>query len=353
MPPAGAIPTFAAVYQAHATDVHNLVQLLVPAQDVGDVEHECWTAIASSLPRYDPAQPLKPWINTIVRRTIFRRRGRSDKRWVLLPDEIINELSRDRRSIADAVVGARELLDKILQSMSERQRDIFLRHLRDRHSTEKIAEDIGISHRGVQKALERARSKAEAVLRRQDASERRALRKKQRAFMLPLGLTLDMKAWLAEVRAMLMRAFTWVKGTAASFTVGAGVVATAGAIAPLPEHPCAPATEGAPAVAAMAVAAPALPEVSDAPAEVSREATTLPASSAKSTAGPSFNSVSVRPLSAEMSSLQGIEALLETDPEGALAALELHKKAFPRERLHGARRRIEMLVQKKIPPRSL
>ena len=92
---------------------------------------------------------------------------------------------------------------------------------------------------------------------------------------------------------------------------------------------------------------------------MSSDAVAMPAPSLKSAAGPSSSSLSDRPLAAELSSLHGIQSLLDADAATARAALELHKKTFPRERLHAARRRLEMLVPAKtsLPeppvPRSL
>jgi hypothetical protein len=96
-----------------------------------------------------------------------------------------------------------------------------------------------------------------------------------------------------------------------------------------------------PKIVGAVIAAPAAPMVSDAPASTTSSAAALPAFSAKTAAGPSSGASKGSSLLLERRSLKRIEALLATDPAAALAALEVHKKAFPREDLRAERQGIE------------
>jgi DNA-directed RNA polymerase specialized sigma24 family protein len=73
-PPA---PTFAAIYKEWFNYVHAVVRHRVPRQDVDDVVQQIFAGVARGLPKFDPALPFKPWLNTIIVRTLvpYFRRG--------------------------------------------------------------------------------------------------------------------------------------------------------------------------------------------------------------------------------------------------------------------------------------
>lgn len=109
-PPSGERPASASVHQAYASYVHDLVRQRVPARDADDLEQQSFLEIHRALPSYDPARPLKPWIKTIVLRTVNSHLQRSStRRELLLP-----VTAEDLRSGSEALLGAQELLRSAL-----------------------------------------------------------------------------------------------------------------------------------------------------------------------------------------------------------------------------------------------
>jgi RNA polymerase sigma factor (sigma-70 family) len=341
-PPSGERPDLDAVHQAYASYVHELVRHRVPPRDVDDLEQQSFLEIHGALPNYDPARPIMPWIKTIVLRTIQNHLQRSSTRCELL----VPVIGQDLRSGSEDLVGTLELLSSVLAPLSEPQQSMVVRHLRDGEPVEQIAEDLKLSKSGAYKLLAAARAKLADAVRRHQARERRLLGGRG-AFLFLFGLDLRPQVWIMRARSALERAFAAVKAGSASVGASAAVVVALGAVE-LPVRPSAPAPAAKPAspVAVSVAAAPARMALGGAGA-------LPPPLSMESAAGPSPDAEPDRDAAAEHSSLQRIRAMLKTDPAAALAALELHKKAFPREQFRTDREGIESIARARAnPPRS-
>jgi RNA polymerase sigma-70 factor (ECF subfamily) len=351
-PPSGEPLTLAAIYPAYVSYVRHLVRRRIPRRDVDDFVQQSFLEIHRSLPRLDPARPLKPWIRAIVLHITHNHLQRASTRRELLGDEI----AEDPHSDSEELVGTTELLREVLAPLSEEQRAIVIRHLRDEAQVSEIADILKLSRRGGYKLLEAARAKLAAALARHQARERRVLGD-QDAFLLPFGLgalprfdffaalNRSVRAWSTRARSALGRALATVKAASASVGAGAGLALVLGALVSPQRSPSAPDEVVAPKIARAVTAAPATPMATDAPASTTSAPTPLPAFSAKSAAGPSSGASKGSRALLEQSSLDGIGALLETDPIAALAAIERHKKAFSREQHPAEREHIEELAR--------
>jgi hypothetical protein len=233
---------------------------------------------------------------------------------------------------------------------------MVVRHLRDGEPVGEIAEDLKLSRSGGHKVLEAARAKLADALRRHQARERRQLGGRG-ASLLPFGLgahplldlfaalSLHARAWSTRAQSALGRVLATVKVASTSIGTGAGLVLVVGALAAPQRKPSAPEEGVAPKIARAVTAMPVTPMASNTPAPAQSAAAPLPAFGAKSAAGPSSGASKGRHAPLERRSLNRIKALLATDPAAALAALELHKKAFPREDLRAERKGIEKLAR--------
>jgi RNA polymerase sigma-70 factor (ECF subfamily) len=351
-PPSGERLTLTAIYPAYASYVRRLVRRRIPRRDVDDFVQQSFLEIHRSLPNHDPARPLKPWITAIVLHITCNHLQRASTRCELLGDET----AEDPRSDSEKLVGTTELLREVLAPLSEEQRAIVIRHLRDEEQVSEIADNLKLSRRGGYKLLAAARAKLADALSRHQARERRVLGD-QDAFLLPFGLgafprfdffaalALRATAWSTRARSALGRALATAKAASASVGPGAGLALVLGALAAPPSGPSAPEEGMAPKIAGAGIAAPAALMASNAPASTTSYAVPLPAVSAKSAAELSSDASKESSLLLERRSLKRIEALLATNPAAALAAIERHKKAFPREQLRAERQGIEKLAR--------
>src|ERR1700688_4665276 len=67
---AGKRPTLAELYAARFDEVESSVRFFgVPERDAWDVAQDVFVRVHASLPQYDPARPIGPWLKTITYRT--------------------------------------------------------------------------------------------------------------------------------------------------------------------------------------------------------------------------------------------------------------------------------------------
>jgi RNA polymerase sigma-70 factor, ECF subfamily len=356
--PSAARPTFEAIYKEWFGYVHTVVKRRVPPHDVEDMVQQIFAGIARGLPKFDPALPFKPWLNTIIVRTLVPYFSRNAHRTAAV--KALAELPHDVAPCIEERFVALELVPVALECLNERQREIVVRHLRDDESVEVIAKDMGLSERGGYKLLEAARAKLDGFVKRYYAIERRLLGE-QSAFLLPLKLVFHPQAWIARARSAVGRAFTSVKGASVRVVAGAGLAVACGAWMVPETQATAPVEDVTAEIAAAVTAAPVLPVATEAPgspgisapqpAPVDAEPRRSAAQSTKRVAGRASGVSKDRDIDPEQRSLNEIQILLNTDPAAAVAALELHKKTFPHELRNMDRIGIEERVKTAIAAR--
>jgi len=131
----------------------------VPPNEADDAAQEALLAIHVSLPRYDAARALEPWLDTIVRRraAIFakRRLRRLDREPLLQTgeEELIDPSGPEAHlPLSEALSEAH----RILQTLDDDLRAVFLMAEVDKLPWEVIAGELGITVGKVQSWLRRA-----------------------------------------------------------------------------------------------------------------------------------------------------------------------------------------------------
>lgn len=104
--------------------------------------------------RFDPTRPFRPWMRQLVRNActdVFRRRGRRDDPLIELPAN-----AADPGRAMDLDRGARRV-EEAFASLTERQREIWLRCEQDGASVAEVARELDIASSTVRVVLHQAR----------------------------------------------------------------------------------------------------------------------------------------------------------------------------------------------------
>lgn len=129
-----------------------------------DAMQETLMKLADNLDQYDPERPFLPWLARIATRVALDLHRRENV-VVRLPLSEIDEMQADDSSRPDEEVEAkddRQLLERLAEDLSVRQRAVFvLRDLED-FSTIEIANQLGMTSSTVRVHLGRARQKVRA-----------------------------------------------------------------------------------------------------------------------------------------------------------------------------------------------
>jgi RNA polymerase sigma-70 factor, ECF subfamily len=124
----------------------------VPRDDVEDVVQDVLLAIHLKRHTWDRAMPLGPWISAIARNKMIddlRRRGRRQEVAIDLTEFDI--AGDDQQSSIDA-----RDVDRILDTLSEKNRDIVRGIAIDGRSAREVADRLGMSEVAVRVALHRS-----------------------------------------------------------------------------------------------------------------------------------------------------------------------------------------------------
>jgi RNA polymerase sigma-70 factor (ECF subfamily) len=124
----------------------------VARDDVEDVVQEVLLAIHLKRHTWDRSMPLGPWVSAIARNKMIddlRRRGRRQEVAVDLSEF---EIEGDDQQ---ASIDARDL-DRVLDGLSDKNRDIVRSISIDGHSAKEVAERLGMTEVAVRVALHRS-----------------------------------------------------------------------------------------------------------------------------------------------------------------------------------------------------
>lgn len=365
----GAPPRFEDLYQQCFRYVwHVLRRLGVPPREREDVAQEVFLAVHRSLPTFDPARPVLPWVHGIAFH-VTKNHQRQRRQEVLMD---VNDLDRidlgadpEQRTAASQ---AREIVIRLMQAIDLDRRAVLSMHDLDGMGMRDIARELGITLSAGYKRLETARDELQAAANRLTAQERHTMGFQGLA---PISLTalLDADRFLPEVPAGASDRL-WARLQGSLALGGAGATAAVPPAAPASIAARAAARVGprvAPFLVGVAVGAgallalrprpPAAPTGAAAPIALAQEARDLPAPvttaapggsgppvepAAKSFATPAA-SASSAPTAAPRSEdegdliLQARVALGAGKLSAALAALDKHQRLYPTGRLAGSR----------------
>ncbi|HML28432.1 MAG TPA: sigma-70 family RNA polymerase sigma factor [Hyphomicrobium sp.] len=124
----------------------------VPRDDVEDVVQDVLLAIHLKRHTWDQSMPLGPWVSAIARNKMIddlRRRGRRPEVAVDLTEFDIE--GEDQQSSIDA-----RDVERILDGLSDKNRDIVRSISIDGHSARDVAERLGMTEVAVRVALHRS-----------------------------------------------------------------------------------------------------------------------------------------------------------------------------------------------------
>jgi RNA polymerase sigma-70 factor (ECF subfamily) len=167
-------PPFREVYDAQFEFVwRNAAHRGIPAAALDDVVQEVFIVVYRKLPEFEGRSSLRTWVAGIVRKVVadyLRKRGNQPA-----GDE---PLEREPASGADAAHGseqsaALELLDALLATMSEEQREVFVLHEIEHMSGAEIAELTSANENTVWTRLRAARRIFQEGVARQRARQAR------------------------------------------------------------------------------------------------------------------------------------------------------------------------------------
>ena len=167
-------PTFREVYDEHfAFAWRCAAHRGVPAGALDDVVQEVFIVIHRKLPEFEGRASLRTWIAAVVRRVVadyVRKRGNQPA-----ADEALEREPAGGSEPSDELErkAAVALLDALLASMSEDQREVFLLHELEHLSGTEIAELTGTNENTVWTRLRAARRIFQEGVTRQRARQTR------------------------------------------------------------------------------------------------------------------------------------------------------------------------------------
>jgi RNA polymerase sigma-70 factor, ECF subfamily len=164
-----------ALYLQHQRSVARSVALCdVPARDVADVVQEVFVQVHRSLARYNPSRPFEPWLKVITIRTArdWMRGPRGPARTQLRehPVDLVHARASPEEQVASAKLW--DVLQAILQEMTEEQREVYQLHVLEEVSIPDVAIALDVPEGTVRSRLARAREVFDKALARLRASER-------------------------------------------------------------------------------------------------------------------------------------------------------------------------------------
>lgn len=140
------------------------------SREVEEAVADSFVALWQGLERYDPEQPLSPWLYGIARRTALNRRralGRAAPFWEL--EEELPETGGDPADWAEEREEAR-LLRQAVEELPPPDREIFLRRYYLYEKVNDIATRLNLSAKAVEHKLARGRQKLREKLMKRGVS---------------------------------------------------------------------------------------------------------------------------------------------------------------------------------------
>ena len=128
-------------------------------QEVEEAAADSFVALWRGLERYDPEQPLSPWLYGIARRTALNRRRALGRAAPFL--ELEEELPGAEADLTDQAAERENarLLRQAVEELPPPDREIFIRRYYLYETTSAIAETVGLTPKAVERKLARGRER--------------------------------------------------------------------------------------------------------------------------------------------------------------------------------------------------
>jgi RNA polymerase sigma-70 factor (ECF subfamily) len=162
-----AVPSFHALFEAHADYVYRLARHFgIADRDADDVVQEVFVIVLRRLPEYEPRAAMRTWLYAIVWRVASDHRQRAYQRrerlGVSLPEEPAEPAHAPDASAARS--DARRRLEQALAALPEEQRVVFLSYEVEELPMETIADGLGCPLKTAYSRLRLARERLRAAL---------------------------------------------------------------------------------------------------------------------------------------------------------------------------------------------
>jgi len=166
------------IYEQHADFVfRNLCRLGVPSADLADAIQEVFLTVHRGLPSFEGRSSVATWLFTICRSVARDRRQRAHRRYEVVDADLVASEPAVGADLS-TVLEQREklaLLDRLLASLDEEQRLVFVLFELESMTGSEIAQALGIPPGTVFSRLRLARIAFRAALTRHRAAEDRPL----------------------------------------------------------------------------------------------------------------------------------------------------------------------------------
>jgi RNA polymerase sigma-70 factor (ECF subfamily) len=164
--------TFRQLYDSYFTFVWRAVANRgVPAAAMDDVVQEVFLVVHRKLPEFEGRSTVRTWLSAIVRRVVsdhVKKRGNRATAQEALHD---HPVCSDEDPAADLERrAAAELVDRLLEKISDVQREVFVLFELEQLTTREIAELTGTNENTVQTRLKAARKAFQRALERHRAA---------------------------------------------------------------------------------------------------------------------------------------------------------------------------------------
>jgi RNA polymerase sigma-70 factor (ECF subfamily) len=175
--PSGERPAFADVYRDHFGYVmHVLRRMGIAEREREDVAQDVFVAVHRSLPKFDPARPLLPWLHGVAVWTAKNQRELARHHREVLMDDMTDRIepALDPEAFT-AAEQERELAITLMQKLDIEHRAVLSGHDFDGFSMADVAEGLGITRDVGYRRLHAARRELAAAVARLTQRDQRAL----------------------------------------------------------------------------------------------------------------------------------------------------------------------------------
>jgi RNA polymerase sigma-70 factor (ECF subfamily) len=167
------LPSFAEIFQTYSAFVWRvLLRLGVPESDVEDVAQEVFLGVHRNLERFEGRCSLRTWVYGICHRRAVDFRRRAHTRYEVATDEPPDAGSEADQEQGLDLTAARESLNRVLESLDDDKRAVFVLFEIEQVPMEEVAQIVGCPLQTAYSRLYAARRKVDAAAARIRAQRR-------------------------------------------------------------------------------------------------------------------------------------------------------------------------------------
>jgi RNA polymerase sigma-70 factor, ECF subfamily len=163
---------FAALWTAAQPTITSFIRMLIPDyQQADDVLQRVAVTLVRKFDQYDPTRPFAAWAVGVAKfEVLYYRRERATDRH-LFGDEIIENIASRYELLVDDVDPIREALQRCLDQLKGRSRDVIELRYRRGMKSNSIAEEMTLSAGAVRMLLCRVRETLRRCIERRIAGQ--------------------------------------------------------------------------------------------------------------------------------------------------------------------------------------